>query len=162
MINQEDLTKKFKLVSMDEVDISSIEKPIIGTQALATCVGVLLYSKMHKKALVAHVSSDYNNILNNIVDMIFINDLIDDKLYYCVIPGFYKEHYGVVKGLTEFFEKYSDLFYPMSDDITRNCYRVDKDTNSKEFAFDSLKGIFVTNEVLFGEEYIKINNNYHK
>ena len=161
-MDKEENTRKLKLVSMDEVDILSLDKPIIGTQALATCVGVLLYSEKHKRAIVAHVSSDYGNVLNNIIDMIFINDLIDDKIYYCIIPGFYKEHYNVVKGLTEFFEKYSDLFYPMSYDITRNCYRVDKDTNSKEFAFDSLKGIFVTNDVLFGEEYIKINNKYHK
>ena len=45
MDEKEILTKKFILVDMADAQISTDDKPIIGTQALVTCVGVLLYNE---------------------------------------------------------------------------------------------------------------------
>lgn len=56
MIDKEALSKKFVLVGMNEIDISNDEKPIIGTQGLATCIGFILYNKEFKRAIVGHVS----------------------------------------------------------------------------------------------------------
>ena len=38
-------TKKFILVGMNDAKISTNDRPIIGTDALATCIGLLLYSE---------------------------------------------------------------------------------------------------------------------
>ena len=161
-IDKEELTKKFKLVKMEEVDISSLDYPIIGTQALATCVGVLLYSEKHKKAIVAHVSSYYKTVLYELINMLSLNGLLDDKVYYYVIRGYYRDHYDVYKSLNMFFEEYPDLFYSFPKEKVYKSIAIDKDTCSKEFAFDSIKGVFVTNNVFFGEKYNNINNSFHK
>ena len=50
MTEKELLTKKFILVDMNDAQISTEDRPIIGTQALATCIGVLLYNEEKKVA----------------------------------------------------------------------------------------------------------------
>jgi hypothetical protein len=45
-------------VSMNEIKVSTLEQPIIGTSALTTCVGFLAYSQKLKKALVVHYTFD--------------------------------------------------------------------------------------------------------
>ena len=54
-MNKEQLKQKMIIVEMNDADISTEEKPIIGTYALATCLGVLLYSEETRKAIVAHI-----------------------------------------------------------------------------------------------------------
>ena len=161
-LDKEELTRKFKLVKMGEVGISSAEYPIIGTQALATCVGVLLYSEKHKSAIVAHVSSFYKNILYEIINILSLNGLLDDKIYYCVIPGYYKDHYNVYNSLNSFFKEYPDLFVSFPKEKLYKSCKIDKETRSKEFGFDSINGVFVTNDVFFGEKYINVKNSFHK
>ena len=41
-------------VEMNEVNISTEEIPVIGTEALGPCVGVLIHSKNNKKSVVIH------------------------------------------------------------------------------------------------------------
>lgn len=158
MESKEELTKKFKLISMNDIDISTEEKPIIGTQALATCVGLILYSEKHKKAIVAHISSSHEHIFYNIFYLIFTNKLEDSIIKYGIIPGYYEEHYNVVKDLKTFFNNYPELFVSFSSDELIKCFNIDKETFSKEFAFDSRSGKFVTDKVLFGTEYLNLNN----
>ena len=52
------LSKLLNIVGMNSADISTFEKPIIGTQALATCFGVLLYDENQKIGIVAHFTHD--------------------------------------------------------------------------------------------------------
>ena len=70
MTEKELLTKKFILVDMDDAQISTEDRPIIGTQALATCIGVLLYSEEKKLAIVAHVSSEPIQTIDKIFKLI--------------------------------------------------------------------------------------------
>ena len=80
MDEKENLTKKFILVKMRDMQISTDEKPIIGTQSLATCVGVLIYSEESKKAIVAHIANERDGIAKEVFDKIKTCDilLIDD------------------------------------------------------------------------------------
>lgn len=63
METKEQLTKQFIMVGMGNVDISTDEKPIIGTQALSPCIGFVLHSKEKEKAIVGHVSC--NQLMEN-------------------------------------------------------------------------------------------------
>ena len=46
-------------VGMSEADISTNEIPVIGTDSLGPCVGVLIHSKKHKKSVVLHASTEW-------------------------------------------------------------------------------------------------------
>lgn len=74
---------------MDDTKISTKEKPIIGTQALATCIGVLLYDEENKVAIVAHISSEPIPIIDKIFNLIMKNKLYNNKLKYKIIAGYY-------------------------------------------------------------------------
>ena len=45
-------------VGMNEIKITDNENTVIGTNALATCVGVILYSEKHKRAIVGHIANE--------------------------------------------------------------------------------------------------------
>ena len=66
----DDLTYLFKMANMNEAVISNEEKPIVGTQALATCFGLLLYDENNKTALVAHLSTDWQSTLMKLLSLI--------------------------------------------------------------------------------------------
>lgn len=155
------LTKKFIMVGMDEVAISTLEKPIIGTQALATCVAVLLYSEKNKRAIVAHVSNDLDNIFYQTLMLIDKNGLDNDVLKYKIIPGYYHNHYDIKSKLENMYATFSTMFVPFSEDeIPDNAIQnnINDGSSSCEFAFDSSTGKFVTDRVLFGADYFKTIN----
>lgn len=52
-MTKEELLQKLTLVAMDHADITTLDKPIIGTHSLAPCLGILLYDEEKKMALVA-------------------------------------------------------------------------------------------------------------
>jgi len=157
-MEKELLTKKFIMVDINRVEISTIDKPIIGTEALATCVGILIYSEKHKKAIVGHVASNIGDIIDDTIIFICENNLDDAPLKYKVIPGYYYNKYGILEELENYYSSKPQFFVPFQDDeISNNDIRMDEVTKSYEFAFDSLTGKFVTEQVLFGEDYIKIN-----
>ena len=63
----DDLTYLFKMANMNEAVISNEEKPIVGTQALATCFGLLLYdenNKTHSK-LILPIRKEFSFIVYN-------------------------------------------------------------------------------------------------
>lgn len=158
MLEKENNTKKFINVDMDEVQISTDEKPIIGTEALATCVGVLLYSEKHKKAIVAHASSDIDYILSSSINLIDESGIGDSEIKYKVISGYYYNHYAIKTKLENFYKAYPEIFIPFDENkIPNNSIETLEELNSRRFAFDSSTGMFVTDKVLFGEEYLKIN-----
>lgn len=53
-MTKEELLQKLTIVRMNHVGITTIDKPIIGTNSLAPCLGILLYNEEKKIALVAH------------------------------------------------------------------------------------------------------------
>lgn len=150
-----DLTEYFKMVRMDEIDISSEEKPIIGTCALSTCIGVLLYSEKHQKAIVAHISENTEYYLKKIVEFMIEYKLDDDIVYYKVIEGYYPNHYQI-KEIMENNLKNVPIFKELI--LKKDDVLVDETTYSVEFAFNALTGEFVSKSVRFDIEY----NDYKK
>ena len=70
----EEKTKLFKMVDMDEYKTTDCNFPIIGTQALYTCFGILLYDKEKKVAVVAHISSLGMHVLKDMIELIKDNN----------------------------------------------------------------------------------------
>lgn len=156
MVEKELLTKKFIMVDMDDACISTDDMHIIGTQALATCTGVLIYSENVKKAIVAHISSDYMKTINRIFELVVENKLYRETLKYKIIRGTDREahdYYGII----DLLEKYFKDYVPFSDDEISNGVVLDDNTYSNQFAFDALTGKFVSDKVLFGTDYYAVN-----
>ena len=158
-MNEKELnTQKMILVRMEDAKISTTEKPIIGTQALATCIGVLLYNEEKKLAIVAHIPPNEFNALitiDKIFQIIIKNKLASTTFKYIIIPGYYKENYKV----KELIEKHFNHFTPFDEkQIPNYAIQIDENTTTHEFAFDASTGEFVTNNVYFGMEYNIVNN----
>ena len=152
MNEKELLTKKFILVKMDDAQITTEDKPIIGTEALATCLGLLLYSEEKKIAIVAHVSSEPMKALNKVFEIMFNNNLLRTTFKYKIIEGYYKEHYKT----KELLEKYFGMNIPF-DNTSDNDIKIDEKNTQKLFAFDASTGKFVTDKVYYGVEYYMVN-----
>lgn len=154
MSEKELLTKKFILVDMNDAMISTEERTIIGTHALSTCIGVLLYDEEKKLAIVAHIVPDKVDAIDKIFAIIIKNKLWSTKFKYKIIPGYYPEHYNT----SELIEKHLTNFTPFNEDeIPANAIRRDDESESCKFAFDASTGTFVTDKVYFGIDYYKIN-----
>ena len=156
---KEENTKLFNLVAMNDADISTLEKPIIGTQALATCFGVILYERTKKIAIVAHLSSDFVKTLLKMFSLIDLND--SNTFEYLIIPGYYskkEDHYNVKPQLLEILNNCDvskTKFIPFKE-IPTNIVQLHEETLSYEFAFDSRTGKFINDEVYFGIEYLEV------
>lgn len=156
MNEREENTRHFELVSMYEAEVSTEDRPIIGTDALATCVGVLIYNENKKQAIVAHVAPEQYEILYKILDLLIQNDWLSDNIKYLVIPGYYEEHYNT----KEYLEDALSSFEKMLDyKKINNGIKINEKYTCHYFAFDSRTGNFITDKVYFGEEYYKINTN---
>lgn len=149
------LTKKFLLVDMDTAKISTPDKPIIGTQALATCYGVLIYNEERKVAIVAHISSkDLISVINDIYTILTKEKLYNKSLKYKIIDGTYPENIEVKKDIERHFKNEKN-FEEMN--IPDTAIQTDERTQSNQFAFDTTTGTFITNKVMFGTDYLIIN-----
>lgn len=156
MNEKELLTKKFILVGMDDAEISTEDRPIIGTDALATCLGVLLYSEEKKLAIVAHVSPGSIQSIDKVFNLIIKHKLTSTIFKYKIIPGYYEEHYNT----KELIEKHFTHFIPFEEsEFTDSAIEINEKLGFKKFAFDSSTGKFVTDKVLFGVDYFIVNSN---
>ena len=152
MITSDEFYKKLRLVKMNEANISDSEKTIIGTRALATCVGILLYNEKHKVAIVAHSSSEWENIIIQIEDLIKNNNLDSSTIKYKIISGSYYNHYNIFSILENYFKNKYPLFVPY-ENIPNNAIIYEKEFDSNMFIFDADKGEFLT------KNYFVINDN---
>ena len=100
MNEKEMLTEKFNIVASGYIDVSTSEKPIIGVEGLATCIGLLLYNKEHKKAIVAHIMPNQifdvckenpdeplNNLETNIFGILFEQEMIGSSIDLVLVEG---------------------------------------------------------------------------
>lgn len=157
MSEKEMLTKKFIMVDMDDAKMSTSERPIIGTQALATCLGVLLYDEVGRQAIVAHVSSEPIKALDKIFNIIIENKLLKVKFKYKIIWGTDREP-AEFHHVVDILEKHFSDFIPFGEnELSEGGIRTDENTMSRKFAFDALTGKFVTDKVLFGTDYYVVN-----
>lgn len=151
------MSEKMILVNMNEVDISTDDKHIIGTYALATCVGVLLYSEEKNRAIVAHVASEWKYMVQRTIDLIFENGMENSIIKYKIIPGNYYNNYRIKENLEEVYASLYPMFVPFSEkEFPDNAVEIDEATSSHQFAFDSLNGEFVSDKVLYGKEYFDV------
>ena len=73
-------SKKFIMVGMNEMKITTFDKTIIGTEGLSSCISFILHNKENKKTIVSHISTD--KLLNeqSIIDIILkLNKLIKEN-----------------------------------------------------------------------------------
>ncbi|MBQ6841140.1 MAG: hypothetical protein IJO63_03395 [Bacilli bacterium] len=150
-----ELTKKTMLASMDEIVISTEECPIVGTSSLATCVGVLVYSEAHKKAIACHASGNPVAIVNAIIDLAIKNNLMDSPVKYRVIPGYYYNHYQLAEEISDLLWELRPYFSLMVHP-EENAIMKDPELPAMRFAFDASTGTFVTDKVLYGKDYLDI------
>ncbi len=131
-------------VGMDEIKITDNENTVIGTNALATCVGVILYSEKHKRAIVGHIANEPELYFIKMLYMLEMNGLIDSKINYAVIGGYYYNHYELCSKLYNLFNKYKETFIPLeynNDDILK-----DEGLPSVGFIFDASTGKFINSK----------------
>lgn len=137
------------IVKMNDACISTFDKPIIGTYALATCIGILLYDEKSKTAIVAHMTvSNPIPVIDKIFNIINKNKLYSVKFKYHIILGYYKdalEYYHVL----DILEKYFSHFEPFpSDKISTTAVWINEELKSNEFYFNAQTGKFVTEEIM--------------
>lgn len=155
-MNKIEYTKIFKMVHMNEINISTDDFPIIGTQGLGPCVAILVYSEEEKRAIVAHIPDTTKDYFPILLDIIAVYNLYKKPLKYKVIKGYYDNGYKVDELLEKKFKVYPHLFIPF-ENIPNNAINVDENSTSHEFAFDANTGEFVTEKVFFGYEYNRIH-----
>ena len=92
------LESKSQIARMGEIVVSSKEKPIVGTTALATCFGIVFYDRQNKKAYVGHAGpSSYMQMLHTMVSML---DSSTKQIEYSIIPGWDNYNHFGNKSLT--------------------------------------------------------------
>lgn len=148
-MTKEELLQKLTLVGMNHAGITTLDKPIIGTHSLATCLGILLYNEEKKIAIVAHATSgDPIPALDELFTIICKNKLFSVKFKYKIFDGYYKdaaEAYNSKKVIEEHFDEY----IPFSkEEIPGDAILKNPIFEANEFYFDVSTGKFVTSEVL--------------
>ena len=91
------------LVGKDIIAVSSKEKPIIGTYALATCMAIIITD--HETYALAHILNDYENLIYEMVNL-----FKKGSLSVMIIPGFYKDYERITK-LIAFLNNHQNFLY---------------------------------------------------
>lgn len=81
------LIARSSIADMDQVVVSTVDKPIIGTQALDTCFGILFYDRKNKFGICGH--ADPYNTFGIIVEMLKqIPESTEGIIEYTIVPGY--------------------------------------------------------------------------
>ena len=131
MLEINDILKdKYINVHMNDIQISTNDKPIIGTGSLGPCMGFILHSKDKKRAIVGHISCsqllDNNNLEKlrlQILKIIIENELINSFFDLILIEGaqksiYYKDWYELDILQTQEKRTYS-LFEILEKNLTQ-------------------------------------------
>lgn len=155
------LMEKSSLAGMGCVVESTEDKPIVGTQALDTCYGILFYDRFAKKGIVGHGSP--SGKIGTLYEMIRrINDGNDKVIEYMIVSGFRNVDRGDSRGLEELLAEIRKnsmgniKFVPLKVEI--NGIKLHEPTLTYEFAFDTRNGKFVSEELFFDE--VEVNPRY--
>lgn len=146
-------------VHMNEVKCTIKYGEVIGTKAIASCIGVLLYDKENKKAIVGHFNSNmydgeevedairiYIELCNSMLDNNF-----SENVSYLILPGIVGNKDRINTVALE-LEKYLANYEKMSTDA--DDIRINEETESLEFVFDPINNTFLT------EKYYPNDNDY--
>ena len=101
VLNERDeLVAHSNIAVMDQVVVSTSDKPIIGTQALDTCFGILLYDRKNQFGICGHASP--KSIFGIVVQMLkLIPSTTEGNIEYIIIPGYRAIEQHNFKGLDE-------------------------------------------------------------
>ena len=136
------------IAGMDQVVVSTSDKPIIGTQALDTCFGILLYDRKNKFGICGH--ADPKNIFNIVIEMLKqIPSTTEGDIEYIIISGYRAIEQHNFKGIEEIQDilrnyvainpkiNFTSLKTPLNPKMPNGllCY---------DFAFDTESGKDVT------------------
>lgn len=183
------LKDKYINVYMNDIQISTNDKPIIGTYALGPCMGFVLYSKDKKKAIVGHISCsqllDNNNLEKlrlQILKIIIENELVNSSFDLMLIEGAQKSIYCKDWYELDILQNQEKRTYSLFEVLEKNLTQIDfvkinniKKDNfntseiqtvdiegnlcdesnneaSKQFAFNSNTGTFITKEIFIYSE----------
>ena len=140
------LKDKFINVHMNDIQISTDEKPIIGTYALGPCMGFILYSVEYKKAIIGHISCsqllDNNNLEKlrlQILKIIIENKLVNSSFDLMLIEGaqksiYYKDWYEL-----DILQNQEKRTYSLFEVLEKNLTHIDfvKINNIKKDNFNT-------------------------
>lgn len=145
------LLKKASLAGMGRVVESTKYKPIIGTQALDTCYGILFYDRAKKEGIAGHaVPSQLTSVLAEMMKWL---DGRVGIIEYMILPGFRnvdRKDYSGLKELSDYMLKHTPENVKMTSlKNMHGGFRLHQETLSYEFAFDTSNGEFVTEYVFF-------------
>lgn len=147
------ITSHASIAHMNEIVISTDDKPIIGTQALDTCYGILLYDRDNKFGICGHASP--NNTIGITIEMLKKISTNEERFFeYIIIPGYraIRQHnFHVIDEIIEVLNYYSSLhsnvkFISFKTSISPSmpegllCY---------DFAFDTISGEDATSIIFF-------------
>lgn len=147
------LESKASLAEMGETVESTKQRPIIGTMALDTCYGILLYDRKNKWGIVGHGAPSSKDAMLKAM-LARVNDGTKREIEYLIVPGFRNVDYRDFSGSDQLMNiinlcKFPNIkLVPLS---TLPEVKLHTNTLSYEFAFDTQSGEFVTNFLFFDE-----------
>lgn len=145
------MLKKTILAEMGRVVVSTKERPVIGTQALDTCYGILFYDRASKEGIVGHaVPGQLTSVL---AEMMTWLDGRVGIIEYMILPGFRNVDRHDYSGFNELrdymLEHVPDNVKMTSLKDMRGGFRLHQESLSYEFAFNTSTGEFTTEYVFF-------------
>lgn len=151
------------IAGMDQVVVSTVDKPIIGTQALDTCFGILFYDRKNKFGICGH--ADPYNTFGIIVEMLKqIPESTEGIIEYTIVPGYRAmkqknferedEMQDILRNYMSINPKihFTSLKTPLNPSMPNGllCY---------DFAFDTISGRDVTSIVF--KNYAEEQRRHH-
>ena len=159
----EQLIKQSSIAGMNQIVVATPDKPIIGTQGLDTCFGILLYDRKNKFGVCGHASP--HNIFGIVAEMLKeIPVNVNGTIEYAIIPGYraIKQHnFEGVEEILHILRSYSSIntkikFTSLNTSIEPS---MPKGLLCYDFAFDTKTGQDVTS-IIFMDSYDKQNKRH--
>jgi len=158
------LEEKSNLAHMNQIVVSSKDKPVIGTQALDTCIGLLFYNRKTKQGIVVHISPDFTApVTNNVLSILLQSSSVDAEEWEYIIVDGYRNMERKDTQRSNYIMEQIDIFKLKHPNIKlsglqikNSDVKLHEETLSYEFAFETLTGQFVTKELFYDPlDYLK-------
>ena len=154
-----ELETKASIANMGEIVTSTKEKPIVGTNALATCNGIIFYDRQNKKAWVGHgPASSSIATLHKMIE--YLKD-VAGIIEYGIIPGWDNVNRRDLKTTNLMIEYLHNNCPKQIKLMPLLNLHIKKDNGinpSYEFAFDAETGKSVTDELFYECENIELSS----
>lgn len=120
-----------------------------------TCIGVLFYNKETKKGIICHISPDCTFVMTyKVLEVLLENSSKEhSKWEYLIVDGFRnvdrkdtKRSEYIHSQIQKFAIKYPNINLKSFEQVNKKLHA---GTLSYEFAFDTLSGQFVTDELFY-------------